>query len=134
MPDQSLVGKRILIHASGTIGHPADYAQQGLQLGETKHSVILGHALLVDAVQFPGCVSDPWSDEYQTLFKTHCRHLRDILEDQTGLRPLHGLKHVCHSRGVCHWLFADPVLLPQPIRCSGKLRIWSLTPNQFQTV
>ena len=134
MPDPDLIGKRIIIHASGTVGHHFDYTRHGIQLEETRHSVILGHALLVDAVQFRGCPSDHWSNEYQTLFKAHCCRLRDIMEDVTGLRPLHGKNHIEHSRGVWHWLFADPILLPQPIRCSGKLRIWSLTHSQFQTI
>ena len=128
-PESWLSGKRILIHASGTIDRDEAYRGYGLKPASVRHSAILGHALLVGAYQFRGCSSDPWSDEYQKLFKQHCLFLREVYEDKTGCCPLHGTKHIEMSRGVWHWLFADPVLLDEPIPCPGKLRIWTFPAN-----
>ena len=121
-------GDTLLIHASGSFGCPYEYENYGLAFDATPHGAIIGYVTFLDCIQLTlSSDSDKCSKHNNMLFKSHLKRLKDIMEKHTSYRPAHGSIHAEQERNIWHWLFADPVMLDEPICCMGKLNIWSFS-------
>ena len=123
-PPEDMRGKILLIHATrnGTLS----YRVHGMNIKTTPHGII-GHVRLIGWKRLVlNTDSDKCSDANNEIFERHCKSLRQIVGDHTGVTPRHGKLEIAQERNMVHWVFAEPTLLAEPIPCSGKLRIWTL--------
>ena len=116
----------ILIHASSTKCDPEDDLLRGVDCDVLHYGAIIGFAKLIGWKRLPKCSTTLRADKG---FEQHCNILRDIVEGHLGIRPDHGIIHAENAPDIVHWIFVEPTLLDEPIRCSGKLRLWALPEN-----